>query len=389
MSYHSIPSFSSSSYTIDLDLFPAPGAQSQLSSLPSSAVTSTSSTAKSSSTSLSSFDAAISTTPPKASDFEWVSDDEATSDRSAPGKVSEQLPRADALRKAADLPVWDANGKERSFKSVFLGGVIGGGWQRRRVMVVFLRWFSCQVGVSLLAPTSVHILPNLQQLADANVTQACQEYVRALKHSLTPSAANRSSAPIPTEIILIGCGKQSLINQYIERTKCPFPIFSDPTLRIFKALGCKRFGGLSMGKIRPEYASDRGASSIAINIIADMIKAAYAPEGRALRPPRNVYATLHSSETPRRVPKATGYGQEGESTVLRKRVSLDGMRGGPALQVGGEFLFEDGQLIWCHRMKHIRDHAETKTLRKVMDMDEETPSEEQFTNYGKRKDHPD
>ena len=36
---------------------------------------------------------------------------------------------------------------------------------------------------------------------------------------------------------------------------------------------------------------------------------------------------------------------------LRKR---DLLRGGNMLQVGGEFLFENGKIIWCHRMRDVR-----------------------------------
>ena len=53
---------------------------------------------------------------------------------------------------------------------------------------------------------------------------------------------------------------------------------------------------------------------------------------------------------------------------LRKRVSTEGLRSGPIFQVGGEFLFEQGNLIWCHRMKGMRSHTEVKTLRRVLDI---------------------
>jgi len=43
------------------------------------------------------------------------------------------------------------------------------------------------------------------------------------------------------------------------------------------------------------------------------------------------------------------------------------------MQLGGEFLFEDGQAVWCHRMHTVRDHAEMDVIRRVLDMDEEVP----------------
>jgi len=35
-------------------------------------------------------------------------------------------------------------------------------------------------------------------------------------------------------------------------------------------------------------------------------------------------------------------------------------------QNGGEYLFEDGELKWCHRMKTTSDHAEIKELKEVL-----------------------
>jgi len=47
--------------------------------------------------------------------------------------------------------------------------------------------------------------------------------------------------------------------------------------------------------------------------------------------------------------------------------------GGPLPLVGGEFLFGDGEAIWCHRMKSYRNHTEMTTLKKVLEMDDEVP----------------
>jgi hypothetical protein len=55
-----------------------------------------------------------------------------------------------------------------------------------------------------------------------------------------------------------------------------------------------------------------------------------------------------------------------DTNGIRKR---DVLRGGNPLQVGGEFLFEDGRVIWCHRMKNFRNHAEVKVLRRLLELD--------------------
>lgn len=45
------------------------------------------------------------------------------------------------------------------------------------------------------------------------------------------------------------------------------------------------------------------------------------------------------------------------------------MKGGDYKQVGGEFLFEDGVVTWCHRMRNTRDHAEIPVLRKALGLE--------------------
>lgn len=42
------------------------------------------------------------------------------------------------------------------------------------------------------------------------------------------------------------------------------------------------------------------------------------------------------------------------------------MKGGDFSQVGGEFVFENGQVTWCHRMRNTRGHAEVPELRAVL-----------------------
>lgn len=120
-----------------------------------------------------------------------------------------------------------------------------------------------------------------------------------------------------------------------------------------------------MGKVKPEYTEGRSSSCVAVGTMLDMAKAIYAPEGMALRPSPDPYFNRRSA-------RSSGASADEEHCARpSKRISLDGMRGGPKLQVGGEFLFEDGELLWCHRMKNVRDHAEMRTLRRVLDMDDE------------------
>jgi hypothetical protein len=41
-------------------------------------------------------------------------------------------------------------------------------------------------------------------------------------------------------------------------------------------------------------------------------------------------------------------------------------KGGDFSQNGGEWVFVDGHLEWCHRMQHTRDHAEVADLAKIL-----------------------
>lgn len=41
-------------------------------------------------------------------------------------------------------------------------------------------------------------------------------------------------------------------------------------------------------------------------------------------------------------------------------------KGGSYSQNGGEWVFVDGHLEWCHRMQNTRDHAEVAVLGKVL-----------------------
>jgi hypothetical protein len=136
---------------------------------------------------------------------------------------------------------------------------------------------------------------------------------------------------------------------YTSETRCPFPIYADPTKRLYNALGMVRT--LNMGS-RPDYQR-RG------NL-------------------KNMFQSVWQGFT--------------------------NLKGGRALQgldwhqVGGEFLFEpidmatpiaspadevnrqlDGssgtgyveekRITWVHRMKNTRDHAEIPELREVLGLD--------------------
>lgn len=156
---------------------------------------------------------------------------------------------------------------------------------------------------------------------------ACQAYLRTLTDSITMQ--EYFSIPTPTSIIIIGCGEPDLIPQYKKFTNCPFPIFADPNRQLFKKLGMTV--SLNIGNERPEYMKDISAPAWLAGQVTTIRKSLKDPEG------------------------------------IRKR---DIFRGGNPMQIGGEFLFDDGEAVWCHRMKNYRNHAEVTKLRKLLELDE-------------------
>jgi len=127
---------------------------------------------------------------------------------------------------------------------------------------------------------------------------------------------------IPTSIIVIGCGSPELIRHYKAVTGCPFPIFADPTRQVFKNLGMNINFNAVRNK-RPDYMKD-------------------------ISPLKWVH----------------------QQTAGQMKVKgLKKFRGGNVFQIGGEFLFQDGQIAWCHRMRNFRNHAEVDTIKRVLEID--------------------
>ncbi len=157
----------------------------------------------------------------------------------------------------------------------------------------------------------------------------CQEYLKTLCSSITPEALQ--SLSIPTQLVIIGCGESSLIPWYSKETGCPFPIYADPTKKLYNLLGMTRT--LRLGNKHPEYMK----SSVPMNTI------------------KSFWQTI--------------------------RAGRDMMKGGDFYQVGGEFMFEDDRVTWCHRMRNTRDHAEIPETRKVLGLDgvEEAPRRKRWS----------
>jgi hypothetical protein len=109
---------------------------------------------------------------------------------------------------------------------------------------------------------------------------------------------------------------------YIATTSCPFPVYADPSHKLYDYLGMTRT--LNLGK-KPNY----------------------------------IHSNLFVTSV--------------QSVVQSLKTGDKALKGGDFKQVGGEFLFEDGKVKWVHRMRNTRDHAEIEDLRRVIGLDDQKP----------------
>jgi len=145
--------------------------------------------------------------------------------------------------------------------------------------------------------------------------QHCEDYVRALTSHLTPSTLATLSPS--ADLTIIGCGETSAIPGYHQRTGTSFPIYTDTTRTLYKLLGMTQ--SLDLGPSKPDYVQS-GIVTGTLKSMGNMIKA------------------------------GTG-----------------GLKGGDYSQNGGEWVWDErGELIWCRRMKHTRDHAEVREVERVL-----------------------
>ncbi|GAB7361538.1 hypothetical protein MBLNU230_g1592t1 [Neophaeotheca triangularis] len=147
---------------------------------------------------------------------------------------------------------------------------------------------------------------------------ACQAFIRALARGISPY--DFFHLPQRTQIVVVGCGAPNLIAHYRAVTGCPWPIYADPSRLLFKGLGMSltlRLGG------QPQYMHDVS--------VPDVLK---------------------------------GFLKELKGMRMEER-----FQGGNMFQIGGEFLFEEGNVRWCHRMKNMRGHAEVEDIKRVLGME--------------------
>ncbi|KAK8248587.1 AhpC/TSA antioxidant enzyme-domain-containing protein [Phyllosticta capitalensis] len=216
--------------------------------------------------------------------------------------VSQDLPSQKDVDACADMLVLGADGESRPFRSLYSGEGVA-----TRQLIIFVRHFFCG---------------------------NCQEFLRELCASITPDAL--LGLETPTFITIVGCGRPELIPAYARTTGCQFPIFADPTTRLYAALGMQR--SLSLGPKKPEYLNKTSVVQTTVAGIFQSIKS-----GRGA------------------------------------------LQGGDIRQIGGEVLFEDGAVTWIHRMKNTRDHSEVLELRRVLGLKVEVPPAPEETRRGRSR----
>jgi len=143
----------------------------------------------------------------------------------------------------------------------------------------------------------------------------CQSYVNALAEAFTPEQLKEHNI----EFHIIGCGSATLIPNYVRDNNCPFPLYADSSVRLYKALGLGKT--LAGGDKKPGYQT-KGIVSLSWSSIKQGLKAG----------------------------------------------GSDAFKGGDFRQLGGEYLFKDGKCVYAKKMENTRDHTEIEELKTLLDL---------------------
>lgn len=148
---------------------------------------------------------------------------------------------------------------------------------------------------------------------------------------------------------------------YAQATGCPFPIYADPTRKIYDELGMIRT--LALGA-RPAYTTQSLLKSSVASIFQGLkqIKAGLATKGGDARQIGGEFLfEPFDIQSPVGTPWAELEKKMGHRT---SDTSLDGK------QTGEEFEgAEEKHVTWCHRMRTTRDHAEIPEIMEVLGLD--------------------
>ncbi|KAI0030974.1 AhpC/TSA antioxidant enzyme-domain-containing protein [Vararia minispora EC-137] len=180
------------------------------------------------------------------------------------------------LGEIAKFEVFDTTGEKVKFGSLF---------EDQKTVVIFIRHFFCG---------------------------SCMQYVSALA-KVRPEALN----DVGVKIVLIGCGKWNLIQNYKAETGFANDVYANPDRTLYNALNMTYNLNLTP-------AGQRKASYVQLGMITNVV--------RSLK-----------------------------WAILKNPTNLT--KGGPAAQNGGDFVLGPGQIChFAHIMQHTEDHVEVATL---------------------------
>ncbi|KAK3956989.1 AhpC/TSA antioxidant enzyme-domain-containing protein [Pseudoneurospora amorphoporcata] len=294
------------------------------------------------------------------------------------------LPSLATIKKIENYHVLDRHGKSHTFRSLYTGKHVA-----RRVLIIFVRHFFCG---------------------------QCQEYLRTLSASITPDALLR--LPLSTFIAVVGCGDPQLIDMYAQATNCPFPIYADPTRKLYQELGMVRT--LALGE-KPAYTSKnivitsldsilQGIKQIPKGLVnkagdfkqiggeflfepVDIQSPVHAVQWedmertleRATRENNEAAAAAAAAAAERKRDssgsrlepdsddKETGVGSNSKGTIKKEKKIFGGQGHRPSeASIDGKNEEDEGEekrVTWCHRMKTTRDHVEIPELMEVLGLD--------------------
>ncbi|KAG8169084.1 hypothetical protein KVR01_001833 [Diaporthe batatas] len=270
--------------------------------------------------------------------------------------TNDELPSAETIRRIENYIVLDRHGKTHTFRSLYTGRSVA-----RRVLIIFVRHFFCG---------------------------NCQEYLRSLSASIT--AESLLQLPIPTFIAVVGCGDPALIDMYASETACPFPIYADPTRKLYQELGMIKT--LALGT-RPAYMNKSILKSSLDSIVQGVkqiknglvLKAGDQRQigGEFLFEPvdvRSPEVESPSHEFDRRLKpednenSSNNGSKKGAAQAEEDRLSEAAKRSRATSVVTDNdndeeeepSLVEEKKVTWCHRMRTTRDHAEIPELMEIL-----------------------
>ncbi|PYH40842.1 peroxiredoxin-like family protein [Aspergillus saccharolyticus JOP 1030-1] len=146
-------------------------------------------------------------------------------------------------------------------------------------------------------------------------------YVRNVSHHLTDNLLSTLPQTGPSQVIIIGCGDPARIVPYVAETAAKFPVYTDPTGRIYSKLHMKRTVD---GITRPPAYTE-----------VSFVRAL----GRTLRQMFSAGGLLRA------------------------------FRGGPWNLNGGEWVFRGGRCVYMHRMESLGDHLTAHQLLEVLEQE--------------------